>query len=149
MASSRQLKRLEVQRQIIKHFDEKIPSFTDLFDEKTFYIFFACITIVAIIIAFLLAYCCQLKINDIDELRKKQEKRDRKRKEKLALKMLEEKLNKCEVDTPEYNEIKYKITCLLSSINRQEKDSDREEEFDEDSTCNEHRDNVRLIRKTV
>ena len=146
MPTARQSKRLEVQKQIIKHFDEKIPYFTDIFDERTFYIFFGVITVLSILAVIILSYCCRVKLDDADELRKKKEKKERKLKEKLALKLLNDKLKKVKPNTIEYNEIKEKLDILKKSIKETKKNrklgqvflDDTDYEFsDEDDDNNE------------
>jgi hypothetical protein len=116
MPTHRQQKRLEVQRQIIKHFDEKLPSFTDVFDERSFYIFVACIAVLSIGAVILLSYCCQVKLDDADELRKLKEKKERKRKEKLAVKLLKDKIKNAKHNSEEYNDLKEKLEILEKKI---------------------------------
>jgi hypothetical protein len=48
-------RRLNTQREIINHFSQLIPSFNDLFDERSWYIFFALLTVSSFLIAFLLS----------------------------------------------------------------------------------------------
>jgi len=48
-------RRLDTQREIINHFSQLLPSFNDLFDEHSWYIFFTLFTISSFLIAFLLS----------------------------------------------------------------------------------------------
>ena len=48
-------RRLNTQREIINHFARLLPSFNDLFDEQSWYIFFACLTVCSFLIAFILS----------------------------------------------------------------------------------------------
>lgn len=48
-------RRLDTQRELINHFSQLLPSFDDLFDERSWYIFFAGLTISSFLIAFLLS----------------------------------------------------------------------------------------------
>ena len=48
-------RRLDTQREIIDHFTQLLPSFNDLFDERSWYIFFTVLTISSFLIAFLLS----------------------------------------------------------------------------------------------
>jgi hypothetical protein len=48
-------RRLNTQREIINHFSQLIPSFNELFDERSWYIFFTLLTISSFLIAFLLS----------------------------------------------------------------------------------------------
>ena len=50
-------RRLDTQREIINHFSQLIPSFDDLFDQRSWYIFFTVLTISSFLIAFLLSRC--------------------------------------------------------------------------------------------
>ena len=96
MVSSRQAKRLDAQRQLIQHLDSKIPNFTDIFDERTFYISFTCICVFLIFLAIFLSYCCNVTIQDAEELARKREERRRQKQKKLAEKLLKKKLAKYE-----------------------------------------------------
>jgi hypothetical protein len=57
-------RRLNTQREIINHFSRLIPSFNELFDEQSWYIFFACLTISAFIVAFILSLFLNLNYAD-------------------------------------------------------------------------------------
>lgn len=57
-------RRLDTQREIINHFSKLIPSFNDLFDERSWYIFFTCLTLVSFFIAFILSR--YMTLNDVD-----------------------------------------------------------------------------------
>lgn len=57
-------RRLDTQRAIISHFSQLLPSFNDLFDERSWYIFFALLTLVSFLIAFILSRF--MKIEDVD-----------------------------------------------------------------------------------
>lgn len=48
-------RRLETQREIINHFSQLLPSFDDIFDEHSWYIFFAGLTISSFLIAYILS----------------------------------------------------------------------------------------------
>ena len=125
MPSYRQNKRLEVQKEIIKHFDDKIPYFTDIFDERTFYIFAGVLTILSFAAAILLSYCCQVKLDDVDELRKKKEKKERELKEKLAFNLLNERLKKAQPNSEEYKDAKEKLDILTKKCNDAKKNREK------------------------
>ncbi len=57
-------RRLDTQREIITHFSQLLPSFNDLFDERSWYIFFICLTLFSFLIAFILSR--YMTINDAD-----------------------------------------------------------------------------------
>jgi hypothetical protein len=59
-------RRLDTQRDIINHFSRLIPSFNDLFDERTWYIFFTCLTLFSFFIAFILSRYMTLNNADHD-----------------------------------------------------------------------------------
>ena len=123
MVSSRQAKRLEAQRKIIQHIDEKIPNFTDIFDERTFYISFTCLVVICVIIAIILAYCCNVTIHDAEELARQKEERRRQKQKKLAEKLLKKKLAKyAEVNgKPMDPEKVAKLESFLKKYNEEEK----------------------------
>ena len=133
MPSERQLKRLEVQKQIIKHFDDNIPYFTDIFDESTFYIFCGVVVVLSILAVIILSYCCQVKLDDVDEIRRKREKKERKLKEKLALKLLNDKLKKAKSNSDEYKDIKEKLAILKKSIKEVKENKKLEQTFFDDT----------------
>lgn len=125
MPTSRQQRRMEAQRQIIKHFDEQIPAFKDVFDERSFYIFAAVLTVISFVAVFVLAYYCNVKIDDADELRKAREKRERKRKEKLAEKLIREKIARAEPGSDEQKDLENKLKIFLVTrewIDKEESD---------------------------
>lgn len=94
MVTSRQAKRLEAQRKIIQHFEEKIPYFTDIFDERTFYISFACLCVVCVILAIVLSVCCKVTIRDADEIAREREERKRLKQRKLIEKLIKKRMAK-------------------------------------------------------
>lgn len=57
-------RRLDTQRDIINHFSQIIPSFNDLFNERSWYIFFICLTLFSFFIAFILSR--YMTVNDVD-----------------------------------------------------------------------------------
>ncbi|CAF1136518.1 unnamed protein product [Adineta steineri] len=57
-------RRLDAQREIINHFSRVLPSFNDLFDEHSWYIFFACLTLFSFLMAFILSRF--VTIDDVD-----------------------------------------------------------------------------------
>ncbi|CAF3556413.1 unnamed protein product [Rotaria sp. Silwood1] len=59
-------RRLNTQREIINHFSQLLPSFNDLFDERSWYIFFTCLTLFSFLIAFLLSRFVTLADVDYD-----------------------------------------------------------------------------------
>lgn len=139
MPTSRQQRRLEAQRQIIKHFDEQIPAFKDIFDEKTFYIFAAIVAVLAFVVVFLLAYFCNIKIDDADELRKAREKKERKRKEKLAEKLIREKIAQSDPGSEEQKDLQNKLKVFLLTKDWIDKeDSDEEFSLDEEVGSNQN-----------
>jgi hypothetical protein len=60
-------RRLDTQREIINHFSQLLPSFNDLFDERSWYIFFTLLTISSFLIAFLLSRCMTVVNADYDD----------------------------------------------------------------------------------
>ena len=60
-------RRLDTQREIIKHFSQLFPSFNDLFDERSWYIFFACLTLFSFLMAFVLSRFITLVDADYDD----------------------------------------------------------------------------------
>ncbi|UJR08316.1 hypothetical protein I4U23_012587 [Adineta vaga] len=48
-------RRLDAQREIIKHFSQLLPSFNDLFDECSWYMFFTCLVLFSFLVAFILS----------------------------------------------------------------------------------------------
>ena len=92
MVMTRRQKRMEAQREIIRHFEEKIPNFTDIFDERTFYIGFICLIVFLIVLAIVLSVCCKVTIKDADEIAREREERKRRKQIRIAEKMLRKKL---------------------------------------------------------
>ena len=125
MVSSRQQKRLQAQEKLIKHFDEKVPYFTEIFDERTFYISFACLCVVCIILAIFLSFYCQLTIKDADELSREREERKRQKKRRMAEKLLKRKLAKAGIDIAQLSESKRaKLEDLIDQLSRTETDNE-------------------------
>jgi len=60
-------RRLDAQREIINHFSRLLPSFNDLFDEHSWYIFFGCLTLFSFLIAFILSRYITLNDADYDK----------------------------------------------------------------------------------
>ncbi|CAF0708663.1 unnamed protein product [Brachionus calyciflorus] len=130
MVTTRQQKRLEAQRKIIQHFEEKIPYFTDIFDESSFYIFFAILVVVCIIVAIILSVCCKVTIRDADEIAREKEKRKRLKQQKLAEKILRKKLAKAGMD-PNVDMKKIEnIKALLEKLEKEKQLNDSEFEKD-------------------
>lgn len=122
MPTARQKKRFEAQRKIIQHFEEKLPYFTDIFDERTFYISFLCLCVFCIILAVFLSLYCQVEIQDADELNKQREERKRLKKKKLAEKLLRKKLAKAGIDPNHMDPAKRaKLEKLLERITEEDK----------------------------
>lgn len=57
-------RRLNTQREIISHFSRLIPSFNDLFDERSWYIFFTCLTLFSFLVAFIISR--YFTLSDVD-----------------------------------------------------------------------------------
>jgi len=89
---TRREKRFEAQRQILQHFEEKLPYFTDIFDERTFYICFACLVVFLVALAIILSIFCKVNITDADEIEREREERKRIKQKRLAEKLLKKKL---------------------------------------------------------
>ncbi len=51
--------------QAVNNIYDQFPAFTDIFDEETFYIFAACLTIVAIILAVVASRFITIKENEL------------------------------------------------------------------------------------
>jgi hypothetical protein len=122
MVSDRQKRRWEAQRKIIQHFDEQLPYFTDIFDERTFYICFGCLCVACIIAAIILSYCCRVEIKDADELQREREKHKRKKQQKLLEKFLKKKLAKQGLNGTELDlKKKEELEKLLHKLNANRK----------------------------
>ena len=130
MVTSRQQKRLEAQRKIIKHFEDKIPYFTDIFDERTFYICFACLVGFCILLAIFLSMCCNVTIQDADELARQREERRKLKQKKLAEKLLRKKLTKAGLDPNMEREKVEKLEKLVKKLNETKNESELEAEND-------------------
>ncbi len=89
---SRREKRFEAQRQILHHFEEKLPYFTDIFDERTFYVAFFCLVLFLIVLVIVLSVFCKVSITDADEIEREREERKRIKQKRLAEKLLRKKL---------------------------------------------------------
>jgi hypothetical protein len=89
---TRREKRFEAQRQILHHFEEKLPYFTDIFDERTFYICFFCLVVFCIVLAVVLSIFCKVTITDADEIERRREEPRRIKQKRLAEKLLRKKL---------------------------------------------------------
>ncbi|VDP96441.1 unnamed protein product [Echinostoma caproni] len=72
-------KKRHVASEIVARASSALPSFTDIFDEETFYIFFACLVILSFIIAFGLAWYFDIQIKDADAAGEKKRRRKLKR----------------------------------------------------------------------
>lgn len=59
-------RRLNAQREIIQHFSSLLPSFNDLFNERSWYIFFAGLTLFTFLVAFILSRFITLEDADYD-----------------------------------------------------------------------------------
>ena len=129
MALNRQQKRMEAQKAILSHFEQKIPAFTDIFDERTFYIAFSCLVAACIITAMILSYCCKVVITDADEIERIKEKRRRLKQLKLAEKLLRKRIEKLNKSGSDAKKEKIELEKLVKRIEQAEKktDSDAEE----------------------
>jgi predicted RNase H-like nuclease (RuvC/YqgF family) len=133
MAISRQQRRLEAQKAILSHFEKKLPAFTDIFDERTFYIAFACLVVACIITAIVLAYCCKVVITDADEIERLREKRKRLKQLKLAEKLLRKRIEKLQKTCSDTKKEEQELDKLVKKIEQMEKkqDSDAEDLLDD------------------
>jgi hypothetical protein len=123
---TRRQRRLEAQRQIIQHFEQKIPNFIDLFDERTFYVTFGCLVVFAIILAIVLSICCNVKIKDADEIDRERERRKRRKQIRIAEKMLKKKMAEAANDpTINMNEIA-RLEKFLETMRKLEKQENDE-----------------------
>ncbi|KAL3311872.1 hypothetical protein Ciccas_009540 [Cichlidogyrus casuarinus] len=57
-------KKGDVSAEFVRRVTSSLPAFTDIFDEETFYIFFACLTIIVAVGAFLFVRFFDIEIND-------------------------------------------------------------------------------------
>lgn len=132
MVTNRQKRRLEAQRKIIQHFEEKIPYFTDVFDERTFYITFCCLVVVCILAAIVLSVCCKVKIRDADEIAREKEKRKRLKQQKLAEKIIRKKLEKATTEqNVDMKKIKH-LKALLEKLEKEKQLNDSEFELEKE-----------------
>lgn len=132
MITNRQKRRLEAQRKIIQHFEEKIPYFTEIFDERTFYITFGCIVAVCIVAAIVLSVICKVKIRDADEIAREKEKRKRLKQQKLAEKIIRKKLEKATTEpNVDMKKIKH-LKALLEKLEKEKQLNDSEFELEKE-----------------
>ena len=118
---SRREKRFEAQRQILQHFEEKLPFFTDVFDERTFYIAFTCLILFLVVLVIILSYFCQIKITDADEIQREREERKRIKQKRLAEKLLKKKLKERNGGVmPDFKIDPEHLECLVDRINEKE-----------------------------
>lgn len=59
-------RRLDTQRAIINHFSRLLPTFNELFDERSWYIFFACLALASFFVAFIISRCVTVYDADYD-----------------------------------------------------------------------------------
>ena len=59
-------RRLDTQREIINHFSQILPAFNDLFDERSWYVFFTFLTLASFLVAFLLSRFMTISDADYD-----------------------------------------------------------------------------------
>ena len=59
-------RRLDTQREIIEHFSQILPSFNDIFDERSWYMFFTGFVLFTFLMAFILSRCITLEDADYD-----------------------------------------------------------------------------------
>ncbi|CAH8568647.1 unnamed protein product [Heterobilharzia americana] len=62
-------KKRSVATELVSRASSVLPAFTDIFDEETFYIFFACLVVISFIVAFGVAWYFDVTIKDADELK--------------------------------------------------------------------------------
>lgn len=101
MVSAKHKRRLEVQQKIIEHFESQLPAFTDIFDERTFYICFGVLVVVCIVVAALLAYFCDIK--DADEVEAERERRKRKKQIEMVEKLIKKRMERAGIDPSKVN----------------------------------------------
>lgn len=68
-------KKRHVASEIVARASAALPSFTDIFDEETFYISFACLVVLSFTVAFLLAWYFDIQIKDADATGDKKRRR--------------------------------------------------------------------------
>ncbi|TGZ70470.1 hypothetical protein CRM22_003178, partial [Opisthorchis felineus] len=64
-----------VARELVTRASAVLPSFTDIFDEETFYLFFACLVIVSFVVAFTAAWYFDLTVTDAGDLGSKKRRK--------------------------------------------------------------------------
>lgn len=126
---TRQQRRLEAQKQILNHFEQQLPAFTDIFDERTFYISFACLVVACIVIAFVLSYYCNVVITDADEIERLREKRKRIKQLRLAEKLLRKRIEKLTRAGVDASKESAELTKLVKRIEETEKKTDSDAEL--------------------
>lgn len=67
-------KKTQAAEKLVTHINTFIPSFTDIFDERTFYITFAVFTVIVTVFAFFAAWYWDLSIQDSDMPKPKKKK---------------------------------------------------------------------------
>ena len=133
MVSTRQQRRLEAQRKIIQHFEEKIPYFTDIFDERSFYIFASALVVACLVLVVILSYFCPVEIRDADEIERERQKRKRMKQQKLIEKLLMKRLIKAGMSDAEIDLKKAeKMRKLLERLSKSELGKESEIEVDDD-----------------
>ena len=121
---------MEAQREIIRHFEEKIPNFTDLFDERTFYILFISLIVLLIVVAIFMAVCCKVTIKDADEIAREREERKRRKQIRIAEKMLRKKVAEAaENPSLNMNEIA-RLEKFIETMKRQNEADNEENQMD-------------------
>ncbi|VDQ16483.1 unnamed protein product [Trichobilharzia regenti] len=63
-------KKRSVATELVSRASSVLPAFTDIFDEETFYIFFACLVVVSFVVAFGVAWYFDVTIKDADDAMK-------------------------------------------------------------------------------
>ncbi|KER29318.1 hypothetical protein T265_04060 [Opisthorchis viverrini] len=64
-----------VARELVTRASAVLPSFTDIFDEETFYLFFACLVVLSFVVAFTAAWYFDLTVTDAGDLGSKKRRR--------------------------------------------------------------------------
>ncbi|KAG5449179.1 hypothetical protein CSKR_200909 [Clonorchis sinensis] len=64
-----------VARELVTRASAVLPSFTDIFDEETFYLFFACLVVVSFVVAFTAAWYFDLTVTDAGDLGSKKRRK--------------------------------------------------------------------------
>ncbi|KAK4470086.1 hypothetical protein MN116_005672 [Schistosoma mekongi] len=63
-------KKRSVATELVQRASSVLPAFTDIFDEETFYIFFACLVVISFLVAFGIAWYFDITIKDANDLKK-------------------------------------------------------------------------------